>query len=309
MFPKELARITKHKKPLHQLYQPGFNQINCCWLEGGWVTVPQGEWEARKAAHLKLYKDLGKWLKGQSHRNAGKEVADLTPAERQAYEYYSGTSTLDCLIQGRAQPVGVELEGSRVRPKNIAFLRKDGYKVIARVKDPDGTIKEQTDFGVPDDLMVDTGEPFDFWADIVKNNKQRSRDMFDEGLKHVNDNVEAGSFDEFSVMMATQCLIEVEEEIIQAEHKLSLGEKDPYTDLEEEKIKYAEMRQALEAKGLHDFYERAKQGHNECARENLDSSKGFLYDFVLPVFNLDGTHEPWGERDVPWGQETSDDVA
>lgn len=68
------------------------------------------------------------------------------------------------------------------------------------------------------------------------------------------------------------------------------------------------MRQALEAKGLHDAYEQAKQGHNECARENLDNSDGFMYDFVLPVFHLDGIHEPWGERDVPWVRPEPDDV-
>ena len=250
MFPTELARITKHKKPLHQLYQPGFNTFNCCWLEGGWVTVPQGEWEARKAAHLKLYKDMKKWARNQDHHHDGKAVGNLTPAERQAYEFYSGEQVVDCLLDGRAQPVKVDCMGSRVNPKGLEFLRRDGYKVIARVKNPDGTIKEQLDLGVPADLMVDTGEPFDFWSNIVKNNKQRSRDMFDESLKHLRDEVEEGSFDEFAVMMATQGLLQVEEEIIQAEHKLSLGEKDLYTDLEKEKIKYAEMRQALEAKGL-----------------------------------------------------------
>lgn len=155
--------------------------------------------------------------------------------------------------------------------------------------------------------MVDTGEPFDFWADIVRNNKQRARNLFDESLRHLEGKVEKGSL--FAVMMATQCLIDVELEIIQAEHKLSLGEKDLYTDLEEEKIKYAEMRQALESKGLHKAYLRTKRSHNTCERHNLDNSKGTLYCFVLPVFNLDGSHEPWGERDVPWGIKATDDVA
>lgn len=306
MFPKELARITKHKKPLYQLYQPGFNISNSCWIEGGWVTVPPDEWESRKESHLKLYKDLGNWMKGQSHRNKGKVVAKLTPAERQAYEHCSGTLTIDCLIHDRAQPVGVDLAGGKLTKKSLEFLRRDGYKVIARVKNPNGTVKKQLDLGVPDDLMIDTGEPYDFWANIVEVNKQRARSFFDESLNHIDGEVKEGSLDQFAVMMATQMLLDVEEEIIRAEHKLSLGTKDLYTDLEEEKVKYADMRRALEDKGLHEAYEQAKSNHNECERHNLDNSKGTLYCYVLPVFHLDGTHEPWGERDVPWGLKADD---
>src|SRR5512142_2541869 len=114
MFPKELARVTKHKKPLHQLYQPGFNISNSCWLDGGWITVPAQEWESRKAAHLELYKNLKKQAKSQSHRGPKKEVSALSPAEKQAYEYFSGTTILDCLINGRAHPVEIDLASNKI---------------------------------------------------------------------------------------------------------------------------------------------------------------------------------------------------
>jgi hypothetical protein len=293
MIPKELFRITNHRNPQFQLYQPGFNISNSCWLEGKWIKVPEQEWLARKDKHQELYKDVRKVSKTQHHRNPGKSVEELNPAEKQAYEFFSGTATLQCLIRGCAQSVPVENAGDKVKPESIKWIKSHGFKVIARVKGPDGATISQLSCGIPEDLIVDTGEPFDFWKSIVDQNKKKAKGMFDASLSQLN---------EFSTMIAVQSLIEVEEEIIQAEHKLSLGQKDLYTDLEEETARYVGMRKEIEDKGLHEAYERGKLTHNECARSNLDNSNGFLFCFVLPKFNTDGTHEPWGERDVPWSR-------
>lgn len=108
--------------------------------------------------------------------------------------------------------------------------------------------------------------------------------------------------DGFSVMMAAHSLIKIEERIIKAEWESIKGQKDRFTNLNEERVEYAEMRQALESLGKFAAYEEAKKSHNECARSNLDDSNGLLFCYVLPIFNPDGSHEPWGERDVPWDQ-------
>ena len=309
--PKELYRITKHAKPRYQLYQPGFNISNSCWLEGKWIDVPKAEWEQRKDQHQRMHGTFLRQMKSQSHRDKGKKVEDLTPAERQAYEFYSGEGRLDCMINGCAQPVGVSMVGDKVSAKSIAWLREKGYKVIASVKGPDGTVTSQLGQGIPDDLMIDTGEAFDVWKNIVATNKKRQRQMFDGFLEEPQDprvaGITLGGLN-LSQSMVAEGLLEVEEEIIREEHNLSLGKKpDRYTDLVEERKNYVEMRAKIEAKGFHEAYEQAKATHNECARYNLDSSNGSMYCYVLPKFNLDGTHEPWGPRDVPWN--TLDDEA
>jgi hypothetical protein len=302
--PKELYRITKHTKPRYQLYQPGFNTHNSCWLDGKWIDVPKTEWEQRKDEHQKLSAVIKRRMKSQHYRDEGKKVEDLTPAERQAYEFYSGEGRLDCLIHDCAQPVHVEMVGANVSAKSIAWLREQGYKVITNVKQPDGTVTSQLGQGIPDDLMIDTGEAYDVWKNIVATNKKRQRETFDAFLEGSQDPLVAGvTIGGLSLpqTMVTQGLLEVEVEIIREEHNLSIGQKpDRYTDLVEERKNYAEMRAKLEAKGFHDAYEQAKVTHNECARHNLDSSNGRMYNYVLPKFNPDGTHEPWGPRDVPW---------
>jgi len=54
------------------------------------------------------------------------------------------------------------------------------------------------------------------------------------------------------------------------------------------------------------LYAQARDTENECARTNLDSSNGTLYCYVIPKgFNDDGTHEPLGPRDFPWGASSS----
>lgn len=49
------------------------------------------------------------------------------------------------------------------------------------------------------------------------------------------------------------------------------------------------------------LYEESRREHNDCARANLNCSKGTMYTYVVPRFNDDGTHDPVGPRDFPWG--------
>jgi len=73
--PGQFYRITKHKPPRHQLYFPGFNLGNSCWLEGDWVTMPKDEWEIRKDNHQRLFKKCRKEEGKQSHRGKGTPLA------------------------------------------------------------------------------------------------------------------------------------------------------------------------------------------------------------------------------------------
>ena len=99
MFPKEVSRITSHKKPRYQLYQPGFNDRNSCWLEGEWINLPEKEWLARKDDHERMYASVGKDRRKQHHRDEPTSFTQMTDAQRQAWNHYRGNDT----IEGRHQ--------------------------------------------------------------------------------------------------------------------------------------------------------------------------------------------------------------
>lgn len=303
--PKEFARVTKTKNPQYQLYQPGFNAHNGCWLEGSWVTVPKEEWEARKDAHVATYKDVFRIR--QHYRDPGVALADMTPAQRQAWEHYSGQITPHVVAEdGSYVGVGINMAGARPAEKDAAWLRKRGYRIVPRVRNGySGEITSQVEgYDIPADLVAPDVEPVpDPWEHIVAQNRKRQREMFRgaEGLAATGE----GGLGQFAASMAMHGLIESEESIVRMEWNLARGKRDPYDNLEEERAEYVEARQRLRTLFGENFdahYEARRASHNSCARSNLDGSNGHTFSFVLPVFYDDGTHEPWGARDVPWGE-------
>ena len=92
--PKQVVRVTKNN--LHQLYQPGFNNSNSCWLTGRWITIPKDEWNTRKKEHVLMYKNVGEEQSKQHHRNKGTSLKNMTKAQKQAWEFLSGSETFDC---------------------------------------------------------------------------------------------------------------------------------------------------------------------------------------------------------------------
>jgi hypothetical protein len=297
MAAKPLTRVTKHKKPLHQLYQPGFNRANGCYLSGDWITVSAAEWETRKAAHEKLYAKLNAAMKKQHHRDAERGIASLTPAERQAWEHYSGYADYYTQGPGGVGSIGIRTQMDLPHPKEIEGLRKKGLKVLKQILH-EGEVIDQS-AGFPPDLIQE-GEPVDPWVGIVKQNKTRDEQMFFDTLGHNQPDAPEGSMGAFLIGVGIQPLLHVEEEIVRGEIALAKGKPDRFTDLGIERARYIRMRAFLEEKGFHEAYEHAKATHNECARHNLDSSDGRIFSFVLPVFHVDGTHEPCGPRDAPW---------
>jgi hypothetical protein len=130
---------------------------------------------------------------------------------------------------------------------------------------------------------------------IVTENKARADEMVRVYLDPTSE------LDDFQRAVGCQLLLEVEQEIIHEEHNLSLGKTpDPYTNLEEERVRYVGLRSLIEGTHLFRIYDEVKRSSNECARFNLDSSDGWIFNYVIPTFYPDGSHDPWGPKDVPW---------
>lgn len=296
--PVNLARITNHIKPRHQLYQPGFNPDNSCWLDGDWITLPEAEWKARRKAHQAMYANVRKESRAQSHRGKATPIKDLTPAQRQAWEFYAGEGSVNGFTaDGMPIGIGIGMAGTKASAKTIAHIRARGFKVIRRVKRGKKVVDQTRGLGLPADIILDNEEPIDFTRVVVNFNRKRGNDLQD----NLTEAMVAG--DSRVVGMVFYKLIEHEENIIRAEWGLSIGRPDPYDNLDEERAEYVAQRAKLKAlvTNFDEWYESSRQTHNDCARANL-GDHGTLFAFVLPKFNEDGTHEPWGTRDVPWAR-------
>lgn len=316
-FPKEFARVTKHKTPRYQFYRPGFNPVNSCWLVGSWETVSKTEYDSFRLAQLSLGTRIFEETKKQSYKGEATAISDLDFDQREAYNRFSGSLRLDCIVNGRAQGVSVEMAGNKLSEVSLKWMRDQGYKVAKRTKMPGGDIIEQlTGLDFPEDVVDPSEEPFDFWGDVVKQNKARSKGMFQsmtraaKGFDPMPGEFNGENFQDFSLSMAVHQLIEAEEEIIRHEWGTTVGRIDPFATLAETVAEYVEMRTELEeAPQFLAVYEEAHASHNNRERTILDNSDGRLFGFVLPKFNADGSHEPWGSRDVPWNSPKDDDNA
>jgi len=301
---KVFYRVTNHRKPRYQLFQPGFNESNSCWLHGDWINLPQDEWEARKDQHQALYGDMSK--KDQHHRNPGTNPEDMTEAQRQAWEHYSGESLL--YYQDENGHVGMmrfAMSGCKMRPKDADALREQNIKIVRRAKEGDQELDYGEIYGVPEDLLTDAdAETKDPWDDIVDQNRKQEDQMFEAYLE---------SDQPFMHEMACHAVTEVEKGIIRSEWMEATGQQEAHAMSEEKALeRYRWYRQKLTERfgaTAEPLLERVRSSENECARSNLDSSNGVLFSFVLPKFEPDGSHEPWGERDVPWNRTPAAEAA
>jgi len=326
-FPKTPCRKTTHNPPKYQLYQWGFNPVNSCWLEGDWVTVTKAEYNKRKATVEKEYARVRKACKTQHHRDKGTALKNMTRMQRVAYEFHSGNQMLEAQIVRKpdpeasgsgpvASPVSVSMAGNAPKQRDITWMRNKGFKIVRWVKHgPQGKPTDQLrGLNFPEDLIIENTKEtaFDFVTTIVAQNRRRDQDFFEGNLKMLEkpaSELPGGeamgmNFQQFTASMAIHALIEQEETIIRGEWNKSIGEDDSVIPFEPEKERalYVEMRNKVRViENWEQWYDEQKKTHNECERANLDNSNGHLYCWVLPKFNDDGTHEPWGERDVPWG--------
>lgn len=160
MFPRILDRRTNHKKTRYQLYYPGFNRENSCWLKGKWVTISKEEWEKTKDAHAEMYKNLNEDSESQHYRNPGIEISEMTEAQKKAWEVFSGNKYLSYVTE--LQTIGtcsVACAGEKVTNSQIKWLRRLNLKIIAKVI-LGGEIVDQT-ASLPDDVIHFNEEPID----------------------------------------------------------------------------------------------------------------------------------------------------
>lgn len=293
--PGTFYRTTQHKKPRYQFYVPGFNPGNSCWLDGSWVTVKKEEYDERSKAHQRLFKKARKALSKQHHRDPATALGSLTEAQRVAYEHYSGQARFEVRYpSGSVTPIHLEMSGNKPQKGQAEWMREQGMKIIRFTTTSGKTVDNLEGYDIPADLVHADLTPIDPWAEVVAQNIQGEIDMFYSCLESP-----AG----FAVQMAMTILIQKEESIIRQEWNASVGRNDGYDNIPREIEGYKGMRAKAEEVMGDAFpaaYESSRATHNSCARANLGES-GVLSSFVLPKFNVDGTHEPWGPRDVPWG--------
>ena len=310
MFPKEVSRITSHKKPRYQLYQPGFNDRNSCWLEGEWINLPEKEWLARKDDHERMYASVGKDRRKQHHRDEPTSFTQMTDAQRQAWNHYRGNDTIEGRHQnGSVGPYGVRFAGNRINQKDLAHMKKIGWKAFRRCRlYPNGDVIEQAEkFDLPEEILLDEDGAVNVTAEVVSQNRRAEMEIFEGCLKSVSETMSILGATKpeamFEAQMAAHSVVSREEEMIQLEWDDSRGKPDPYVSLPDARQEYAEMRRKGQ-EAIGDAFDglivQQRTSHNSCARANLDNTDGSSFSFVLPEFNDDGTHPPVGERDVPW---------
>lgn len=302
-FPKKFTRVTMHAKPRYQVYQPGFNNLNSCWLAGEWMTVPKEEWDASIAEYEALAAEVH--AKKQHHRDPGTPPEAMTAAQLKAFDHFSGSAILKCIdAQKNTEYVTMvsvnTAGGNRIGTRCLQWLRKSGYSVIRLVRDLSGIVDQAELYNIPADLVYDA--LIDADRRMVKQNIQQNEESFYSTLRIV----ESGSCSSFAIKSAAYMLISEEKGIIRREWNPT-GWHENIETTEEMLGRYVRMRRrGLEVTGFLEAYEYVRASQNSCARSNLDSSDGALYSFVLPVFKDDGSHEPMDPRDVPWNADSKE---
>lgn len=297
-FPTNVTRVTNHNPPRYMFYIPGFNPTNSCWLHGSWVTVSEDRYKREAKKHQKMFGDLKQKAGDQHYRNKGTAISKLSPEQKMAWEHFSGESVFTCYHKDtdkNTHMVRVPMAGKGLSEESIKWLRKMGYCILPEVSSYGKTYKQLRGIkNVPKDLIAKEEKVVDTVEATIKQNT----DFFDEMA-------EASLKDGDSPLgMGVHRIIELEEAIVRSEWNKSIGEEDPYEDVYDSAAAYKKLRKlavkCLGAKEFNKRYTEQKNAHNECARANL-GDRGMMYCYVLPKFKADGTHEPWGEKDVPWG--------
>jgi protein-tyrosine-phosphatase len=222
----------------------------------------------------------------------------MTPAQRQAWNYFSGKSTYDCMCNGHFVCAGVNMAGSHISPTSLEWLRKEGYKIIDKISRFKKETNQIKGLDLPEDIIHRTEKPVDTVRMTIDQNKARSAGIFEVCLKGGS----TGVSHPFMTELAVHHLIQLEEQIIRAEWEKTKKSPDPYDDHERDTNEYIQARaECKKVLGLEfqKYYEESRASHNSCAEANLKNSDRHLFCWVLPKFNDDGTHEPWTEEMTP----------
>ena len=152
-----MARRTNHIKPRFQLYQPGFNAGNSCWVDGAWITLSEDEWEQKKEAHAAMYANLKAEQKKQYHRDPPTPVDQMTPAQKQAWQHHSGTAVITYISEsGYVGPCAIGLQSDKIAESTVRWIKKHKWKIPAVVlRSNDDEFNQQERYDIPDEIVVD----------------------------------------------------------------------------------------------------------------------------------------------------------
>jgi len=286
------------------LYQPGLNESNSCWLPGKWLYVSKEEYEKRHKSQNDMYSDLRKKTKDQHHRDGSIDPSDMDKAQKQAWEFFSGTSVFDCLVNEKYHSaVGVHMKANRtIWDSDIKWMREKKFKFIKYILHNNEAVEQMKGIDVPEDLIIDKKKPVNTLKMTVNQNKEKSRQMFRALSEPIEKQKNSGltpSSNDFYTLMAVRSLIELETEIIRNEWHKKYNKEMLYDTYEDDIKDYVEQRAKLKELLKDKFepiYNDIKESANSCNRTNRDNG---LYSYVLPTFYDNGTHEPWTENDVP----------
>lgn len=295
--PKVFDRVSKRNQ--HQLYQPGFNRRNGCWIDGNWITVYPDDWIMAAHGHAETYAEVHDQMAVQSHRNKPVAIKNLTKAQKLAWSYYSGDQDFNYVTPQGTYGIGrcKTQRDKEILPKDIEWIRNREWKIVRQTVDYNGKVHDILKvLLVPEDLLTPTTDPpVDVWRHIVKENRSNMDGMGRAAAKQALREDEDPRLRGLMAGMAITTLLEIEDEIIRDEWSFQQkGKPDRYTDRVESLQRYVALRGDLQESFGDQFqgwYDQIKETHNSCARHN--------HSWVLPKFNADGTHDPLTDENVP----------
>jgi len=250
-----------------------------------------------------MYKNVGEEQSKQHHRNKGTSLKNMTKAQKQAWEFLSGSETFDCYNDSNPKykkhvVIRMEIAGKGFTEKSAKWFQKEyfqcGFKIIKLKKSYQNITNQVRGFNILKEWILDNEKPIDVVKLTIQENEGVQKSLAESFLS---------DFGSFSDMMAIGYIVDLEEDIIRMEWNKSVGKKDEYDDYDGKVKEYVEYRKKAKEKYKDKFEElvmNSKKTHNECARSNLDNSNGKMFCFVLPLFKDDGTHEQLGKKDMPW---------
>jgi len=285
-------------------------------LAGEWVRVPEEEFAQRAPEHEALYACVLADRTLQHHSGDGVSLEDMTPAQRQAWEFYSGNQDFYLVSGQNIQGISIRMAGLTPKEKDVEDVRKrwPHHKLIPLELCPwNGVSDKRSEFDFPEDMWLDTDNPIDPQSLIVAQNVQRQRDMWLAQLAssqqdgQVPGSINGASFQEFCTQAVFREVLGQEQTILREEWNRDNGLQDPYDDIDGNIAWYKTMREKLaeiwDEKLVEETLVEWRIPHNDMARGSLDQTNGSGWVFVLPKFNKDGTHPPLGPRDKPWSNE------
>ena len=125
-------QTTTSQGTTSELYQPGFNPNNSCWLKGKWIKVPNEGFTECAAKHEALYANLDAETAKQYYRDPPTDKLSMTEAQKQAYK---GTSMYLRVLVWYADtactgPANIEVVEDKLGKSVVPWLKRNKAQVV-----------------------------------------------------------------------------------------------------------------------------------------------------------------------------------